>query len=386
VNKQTNLGSAVAGAKGSKTRTTYKLISADGHFNEPGDLWTKRVPSAMRDRAPQIKTFEQGDAWVIEGVKDPITFGMNACAGLEPEQMKTKGWCKFEEIRKGGYEPAARIDEMERDNVDAEVLYPTPRLSNSIIANPDEDYHLTMVKAYNDWVSEYVAYAPDRFGGVAILPNRGGPQETVKEIKRVMERPGMRGVVMGCYPNGTLSISGEDDPVWGELQERGIPLGIHVAMTQSMPSAHKAKLPGYGRFFDAPNRMIEMVFDGVFDRFPELDVVFAEVDFGWVPYVKEQIDNNYNRLDPFTHFGLKKLPSQYIERHFHFGYMTDTFGLRNREYVGAERILWSTDYPHISADYPYSWRTIQASMSGIAPEERELILHKNAERLYKFGQ
>ena len=63
-----------------------------------------------------------------------------------------------------------------------------------------------------------------------------------------------------------------------------------------MPAAHKAKLPGYGRFFDAPNRMIQMIFDGVFDRFPELDVVFAETDLGWVPYVKEQIDNNFQRL------------------------------------------------------------------------------------------
>ena len=382
MNKQTDVGRAVDGTKGSTSKRTYKLISADGHFNEPGDLWTNRVPAAMKDRAPKMQRFEQGDAWVIEGVKDPITFGMNACAGLEPEQMK--GWCKFEEMRKGGWDPASRITEMERDNVDAEVLYPTPRLSNAIIANPDKDYHLTMVKAYNDWVSEYVAHAPDRFGGIAILPNRGGPEETVAEIKRVMERPGMRGVVMGCYPNGTLAIQPEDDAVWGELVERKIPLGIHVALTQSMPSAHKAKLPGYGRFFDAPNRMIEMIFDGVFDRFPELDVVFAEVDFGWVPYVKEQIDNNYSRLNPVSDFGLKKLPSHYIERHFHYGYMTDTFGLKNRDYVGAERILWSTDYPHISADYPYSWRTIQASMSGISPEERELILHKNAERLYKF--
>ena len=298
MNKQTDVGRAVDGTKGSTSKRTYKLISADGHFNEPGDLWTNRVPAAMKDRAPKMQRFEQGDAWVIEGVKDPITFGMNACAGLEPEQMK--GWCKFEEMRKGGWDPASRITEMERDSVDAEVLYPTPRLSNAIIANPDKDYHLTMVKAYNDWVSEYVAHAPDRFGGIAILPNRGGPEETVAEIKRVMERPGMRGVVMGCYPNGTLAIQPEDDAVWGELVERKIPLGIHVALTQSMPSAHKAKLPGYGRFFDAPNRMIEMIFDGVFDRFPELDVVFAEVDFGWVPYVKEQIDNNYSRLNPVS--------------------------------------------------------------------------------------
>ena len=364
-------------------RAPYRLISADSHVNEPGDLWIKRVPAAMRDRAPRIDSFDEGDAWVIEGVDEPINFGMNACAGLEPEEMK--GWLRFEDIRPGGWDPAARTKEMDRDGVDAEVLYPTPRLSNAIIAHHDTDYHLTMIRAYNDWISEYVEHAPDRFGGLAILPNRGGAGAAVDEIDRVLERPGMRGVVMGCWPNGTLAIEPEDDKVWAALSERGVPLGIHVALTQSMPAAHRAKLPGYGRFFDAPNRMIEMVFSGVFDRFPGLDVVFAEVDFGWVPYVKEQIDNNFQRLDPVSEFGLKQLPTEYIDRHFHYSYITDTFGLANRRYVGSERILWSSDYPHISADYPYSWRTIQASLSGVPPDERNLILHGNAERLYGFS-
>ena len=98
-----------------------------------------------------------------------------------------------------------------------------------------------------------------------------------------------------------------------------------MSLTQPMPAAHRAKLPGYGRFFDAPNRMIELVFAGVFDRFPELNVVFAEVDFGWVPYVKEQIDNNYHRLDPVSRFGLQQAArASTSSEHFHFGYMTDT--------------------------------------------------------------
>ena len=360
----------------------YRLISADSHVNEPGDLWTARVPADMRDRAPRMERFEQGDAWVIEGVSDPINFGMNACAGLEPEQMQ--GWMRFEDMRRGGWDPAARLVEMDRDGVDAEVLYPTPRLSNAIIAHRDADYHLAMVRAYNDWISEFVGHAPDRLGGLMILPNRG-VEEAVAEVNRVMDRPGMRGVVMGCYPNGTLEIRPEDDKVWGLLEERGVPLGIHVSLTQGMPAAHRAKLPGYGRFFDAPNRMIEMVFSGMFDRFPDLDVVFAEVDFGWVPYVREQIDNNYHRLEPVSRFGLPRPPGEYIERHFHFGYMTDTFGLRNLAYVGSERVLWSSDYPHISADYPFSWRTIQASLSGVPAADRANILHANAQRLYKFG-
>jgi uncharacterized protein len=360
----------------------YRLISADSHVNEPPGVWVDRVPAALRDRAPRIERFEQGDAWVIEGVADPINFGMNACAGLDPEDMK--GWCRFDDIRAGGYDPAARLLEMDRDGVDAEVLYPTPRLTQAVLANTDVDYHLAMVRAYNDWLSEYVEHAPERFGGLAVLPNRG-VEEAVAEVERVMDRPGMRGVVMGCYPNGTLAISDADDKVWGVLAERRIPLSIHVSLSQTMPAAHKAKLPGYGRFFDAPNRMIELVFAGVFDRFPELDVVFAEVDFGWVPYVKEQIDNNYQRLEPVSRFGLQQLPSEYVERHFHFGYMTDTFGIRNRHDVGVERILWSNDYPHISADWPFSWRTIQSAFSGVPSAERHAILAGNAQRLYGFG-
>jgi predicted TIM-barrel fold metal-dependent hydrolase len=53
--------------------------------------------------------------------------------------------------------------------------------------------------------------------------------------------------------------------------------------------------------------------------------------------------------------------------------------------MNPERVLWSTDYPHISADWPNSWRTIQASMSGISSQNRDLICHGNAERLYGFA-
>jgi predicted TIM-barrel fold metal-dependent hydrolase len=362
----------------------YRLISSDSHVTEPGDLWTRRVPAAMRGRAPRIERLERGDAWIVEGMKDPISFGLSSCAGLKPEE--TRAWVRFEEIRAGGYDPAARIAEQDQDGVDAEVLYPTPRLHIGIAAHPEAAYHLAMVRAYNDWMSEFAGHDPDRFGGLAILPNRGGASACVAEIERVMDRPGMRGVVLGCWPNGTLAISEDDDPVWAALVERGLPLTIHVSLTQTMPgAAGQVKLPGYGRFFDAPNRMIEMVFSGVFDRFPALEVFFAEVDFGWVPYVKEQIDNNYNRLEPVQKFGIKQSPRDYIDRHFHFGYMTDTFGLQNRHHVGAKRILWSSDYPHISADWPYSWRVIQSSMSGVAAADRALILAGNAARLFKFG-
>ena len=365
-----------------RTPEAYRLISADSHVNEPPDLWANRVPARFRDRAPRIEHFDEGDAWVLEGVADPINFGMNACAGIEPERMR--GWVRFEDIRAGGYDPAARLVEIDRDGVDAEVLYPTPRLNAAIVANHDAEYHEAMVRAYNDWLSEYVAYAPARFGGLAVIPNRG-VEGAVAEIERVVDRPGIRGFVMGCYPNGSLSPLPEDDKVFGRIEELGMPLSIHVSLTDSMPAAHRVALPGWGRIFDIPNRMLEMIFAGVFDRFPRLQMVAAEVDCGWLPYVKEQIDNNFQRLAPGSAFPIKDRPSAYIERHFHFGFMTDPVGIRLRDAIGVERMLWSSDYPHVSSDWPWSWRAIQSSFSGVTASDRHLILAGNTQRLYGFG-
>ena len=110
----------------------------------------------------------------------------------------------------------------------------------------------------------------------------------------------------------------------------------------------------------------------------------AEVDCGWVPYYKEQIDNNYQRLLATSDFIIEELPSVYVERNVHFTFLTDPFGIRSRYDVGVDNMLWSSDYPHISADWPYSWRSIQAAMSGVPHEEREKMLAGNAARLYGF--
>lgn len=185
--------------------------------------------------------------------------------------------------------------------------------------------------------------------------------------------------------NGSLQPDPTDDKVWGRLVEQQIPLGIHVSLATRMPTAPAAKLPGYGRFCDAPNRMIEMIFAGIFDRFPDLDVVFAEVDFGWVPYAKEQIDNNSHRLDPVSRFGLAANPSEYIERHFHFGFMTDIrhpepSPRRRRTGAVVQRLpAHQRGLGRLVAHHP-------SAFSGVPPEERHLILAGNSQRLDGFGR
>jgi predicted TIM-barrel fold metal-dependent hydrolase len=369
-------------AQAHRAGRNYRLISGDSHVNEPPDLWTSRLPAKLKERAPRMERFEQGDAWIIEGAADPINFGMNAVAGLPREQISS--WKRFEDIRSGGYDPIARTEEMDVDNVDAEILYPTPRLGAGLASTKDPELHLALVRAYNDWLSEYCAQAPDRFAGQMMIPNRG-VADAVSEIQRVAGRPGMFGALLQAWPQGTSEPQPEDDAVWETLVDLGWPLSIHVTLSTAPPAAHRAKLPGYGRFMNTPGILVDMMFAGIFDRFPDLRIVVAEVDCGWVPFFKEQLDNNYHRMSLHTDIKLAELPSRYIERHVHYTYITDPFGLANRHRIGVDRILWSSDYPHQSADWPYSWKTIQTSMSGIPSDEVDMILAGNAARLYGFG-
>lgn len=366
-----------------KTRE-YRLISSDSHLTEPGDLWTTRLDKPYRDRCPRIEEFPEGAAWVVEGLPDPIPFGYTVCAGNSPEDMRH--WMHLSEMRRGGWDPAERIKEIDQDGVDAEVLFPNPPWF-AVTAEQDPVFHLGMVKAHNDWLSEYCSYAPDRLGGMSAIPNRG-VAEAVAEIERTADMPGFVGYLLSCYPHGTTTLLPEDDPVWAALEAIGKPVAIHVLLTDSLPPpSNKRKLPGTVHFYDAPGRMLELIFGGVLDRYPGLRFVMTEVDCGWEPYFADQADDNYMRhaRASLKDNQLAKMPSDYMREFFSLTFITDMYGIQNRHRIGVDRMLWSTDYPHITSDWPYSWKSVNSQFANVPIDERHAMLAGNALNLYKFG-
>ena len=368
----------------------YRLIDADTHVNEPPDLWTARVAAKYRDRVPHMERFEQGDAWLGEGVSEPINFGFNASATL-PRAARAP-WVRFEDIPAGGYEPAERLKELDEDLIDAAVFYPTPRLSHIVIANQDPDLHLAMVRAYNDWLIDYCAFEPSRLGAIVLLPNRG-IEQALAEIERVGHRTGVTGALMGCYPHGDTDLIEEDDRVFHALAEAGLPLHVHVGLVNEFPVDAYApgrmtagRAAGDLRFMQAVPVLVQFLNSGLLDRVPTLPIVFVEVDAGWVPYIKEQMDNRWRRRATGAKARFAKLPSEYIEERFYFTYITDQYAIANRHRIGVDRLMWSSDFPHGGSDWPNSWRTIDANFADIPRAERDAILAGNAQRLYGFGR
>ena len=367
--------------------TRYQLISADSHINEPPDLWTSRVRAQFKARAPRIERLEKGDAWIMEGSPTPINFGNNANGGLPPEQRSA--WMRFDEIRRGGFDPRARLLEQAQDGVEAEVLYPTPRVSHNVLANnADVEFHLDCIRAYNDWLSEYASHAPDRLIGIAMMPTTG-VAHAIAELERASALPGIRGVLLGRYPNGGLAPMPEDEAFYARAAERRVPLHVHVALaaapTDDDPERKKAGARGELRHLDASLRTYEVILTGVFDRHPALDFVFAEVDCGWIPYSKEQFDNRFHRRPKHDRLPIAHPPSFYFEHNIATTYVTDSFGIANRHAVGVERMMWSSDFPHGGTDWPHSRKQIEVDFAGVAAGEKQAILAGNAARIYGLG-
>lgn len=251
-----------------------------------------------------------------------------------------------------------------------------------ILNNRDQEFSLAMVRAYNDWLAEYVSAAPERLFGMCLLP-AVGVDEAIAEMQRCMQLPGMIGPTISNYPHGDTTLKPEDDRLWAAIMEAGVPLNIHVGLTDQMPTLHKSKVHGDMRAGDAMHRMQEFMFNGVLDRYPGFKVIFTEVDCGWVPFYKEQTDNRFHRLRTASGFG-KRPPSEYFDQHYYYTFVSDAYAIRNRDAVGVENMLWSDDYPHLGGDWPHTQRGLVQSFFGVPKEDRELIWAGNATRLYNL--
>ena len=152
----------------------YQLVSVDDHVIEPPDVWETRLPAALRERGPRMQRTEKGEVWVIAGKRVRGIVGLGAMAGWRFEDYTPRN-LSFQEIRRGCYDAKARLEDMDTDGVDAQVLFGTMvGFAGSVfieLAREDAELAHACVRAYNDWLaSEWCAADPERLIPQCILP------------------------------------------------------------------------------------------------------------------------------------------------------------------------------------------------------------------------
>lgn len=378
---------------------SYRRISADGHIEVPPHIWSKGVPERYRDLAPRhIRLPNGGDGFIVEG--GIYQGGSNLYAGKTPEQYNPIG-LKWIDMAGTG-DGRQRLKEMDEDGVDAELLYPGVGGVRNItkkISDPDA-YH-ALLRTYNTWlVDEYCAPDPSRLIGAGCIPERG-LKEAIEELKFLAAR-GVKVVDLNVFPSGKLYPTPEDDKFWATALDLGVALTVHVNFPEPKgkvfeypyeppehlrPPDYVSRLARYG--IRGAMTVTQMVMSGLFDRFPNLYLYFAECQLAWIPLYLEQMDHNYTRHRHWaeTTYGLKplkQLPSEYVREHIYWGFFNDPVGIRIRNEIGVDRIIWGGDFPHVESDWPHSGALLDSLFEGVPAEERHKMEAGNAAKFLKI--
>jgi predicted TIM-barrel fold metal-dependent hydrolase len=366
------------------------ILSSDSHVFEPPDLWTTRIDAAFRDRAPRMQRINGVDQLVVEEHQVIAGIGLISNAGARfeaPETISSQG--RFEDVHQGGYDPAQHLQDMQLDGVAGEVLYPSQGLFYFKVA--DTQLMSAIFRAYNDWLAEFCRTDPERLKGIAMI-NLDNVQDGIKELERTA-KIGFAGAMITEYPlEDRRYDQPEYEPVWAAAQALDMPLSLHTA------TRRQGKIRGAGEKMlrDASSRatkvfypatsMCDMIFAGVFERYPNLKLAIVEFELAWVPHLLSSMDYTYRERheEAFYRFKDGWRPSDFFHRNVFLSFQEDEVGIRLRDIIGVDNMMWGSDYPHSESTFPQSRQILAQILAGVPEDECAKIVGGNTARLYHF--
>ena len=371
----------------------YGLISADSHAAFDREDFTSRM-SARRwgDHIPHIVEVEergkQVHRWAVHG--EPGRGDVCNCPALMGDPFPTYPQ-RWEEVPRRAYDPAERLQALDIDRVDAEVLFPN-HPGGSFYQFKDPEFELDAVQAYNDTLADWTRVS-DRYLPLTGLPYLSGAEGMAKEIERAT-RAGHRGInIQGRMPKGLPHLGDPHwDAVWGTCQELGVP--VHFHGSAGVRAQGWERWEGYtvrqghaastSTSAVTPAQIIpQLIFSGVTERFPDLVVVFAEAGIGGLNYVIEACDHEWESRHLWTE-GISTRPSETVHRQMNVNFWFETGGIQLRHEIGIDNIMWESDLPHVASYYPRSWESVERVLDGVGADDRRKLLYENALRVYRI--
>jgi predicted TIM-barrel fold metal-dependent hydrolase len=393
----------------------FKLISADSHITEPPAAW-ERAQKEYGERAPREVRDPPGlpkGLWLItEGLPPMLGSHENTGTVIGKERsgsavsswgMSAEAWKHLEPGRftetfrhedyLGGWDPAARLQDQDQDGVEAEVHFAS--LARNFYGLTDAPFQRAILRSYNAWLHEFCSYNPKRLIGLAVLSILD-IEHAVADIQEYAKL-GFRGVVIPTRIKDSGYYEPRFEPLWATAEEAGVVINVHTGSTQGVARTNfggtRKEDPWTLPMGFAPQQLPaqqflgQLVVTGVFDRYPNLKVVCAEFDVGWVANLVQQVDNWFGRTTVYD--GSKSLnklpPSEYFKRNIFFTFQDDRAGVLTTPVYGENNFLWASDYPHKVTTWPYSHRTVDANFAGLDPQVKRQVVRENTNKLYDLG-
>ncbi len=381
-----------------------KIVSVDDHVIEPADVWTSRLPSKYSEVWPRtmqerghmnfvggVFSYEPSDDgelcdwWLYEDLKVPQT-RLSAAAGFDRDDVKVVG-ITYEEMRKGCWDPVARLEDMDANWTEAQMCFPSfPRFcGQTFMEAKDKELSDLCVKAYNDWmVEEWCGGSDGRLIPLTIVQLWDADLAAAEVMRNAA-----RGVKAVCFSEippylGLPSIHTDYwEPLFRACAETNTVINMHIGSSSKMPSTSTDAPAAVGStltFGNAMSSMTDWLFSGWLERFPTLKIAYSEGQIGWIPYILERADKVWHDNRAWGGFGEKvpEPPSTYYYRQMYGCFFDDEYGLDNLEKVGVSNVCFETDYPHSDSTWPNSRETAIKLMGHLPPDVLRKLMRGNA--------
>ncbi|MDJ0903247.1 MAG: amidohydrolase family protein [Xenococcus sp. MO_188.B8] len=361
----------------------YKYVSADNHLNTrwlPEDLWATRLPKSFVEKAPRVIETDGGSFWTWEGkIQGPSAAG----SSHQKIGQRTFGNTEYIEKTLPPSNPSSLLQHLDLASIYAAVFFG----DTSKWKVEDPELRLLMYRAYNDFCLELSASAPERLIYLPIIPSYDATV-CLNELHRVAEL-GAKAVEFSVFDLEKPLNDSVWEPLWEEAEQQNILLCSHTGHKagHSYPknergasfAAHSANP------FAVARPIAEMIFSGVFERYPRLMWVMAECRLGWLPFFFSRMDRQVEIRKPDPTVSLSYLPSDYVRRNIRF---TFEYDLISGEMLAvdwtflSEVAMWACDYPHPQDIWPNPDPIVEQMLEGLPPQLQREIVFERAAKLF----
>ena len=280
-------------------------------------------------------------------------------------------------------EPATYVQDMDVENIATQVLYPSSALSIGLIR--ETEWSAVLASTYNRWLHDFCQHAPERLKGVAVIAPQNLPR-ALEEMEHAVAKLGMVGVMMPTYVSPGLDVGNAQFwPIY-ELAERlGVPIAFHATANVAVGNTRCHEYIGVhmtSHPFEQMLTIINVITNGVLDRFPRLRVGFLEAGVGWVPYWMDRFDEKYHKrtAEPLRS---ELLPSEYLRANrCYFTCEGEESALPLFvERFGDRCVMYASDYPHWDTGWPETSREI-LGREDLSADTKERLMCQNAKDFY----
>jgi len=281
----------------------------------------------------------------------------------------------YQPFIRGGWDIETRLSDMDRTGVDVQVLSATPQ---TYYYDQDAAAGVTLSALQNEQIAKHVKDHPDRFMGIATLPMQA-PEKAAAELKRGITQLGLRGAMIGSNCEGKNLDDPSFEPFWQMAHDLDAFIFIHPVSVAGANRLKEYYLRNFiGNPLDTTIAAACLVFGGVLEKFPNLNVVLAHGG-GFVPYQTGRWIHGWHERKPEPQAKLKKSPKEFIEK---LRYDTILHAEPQLEsligWVGPQRVLLGSDYP-----YDMAMMDLVRHVRGlkISEADKAVILGSEAEKL-----